>query len=259
MTEDRNFDDIAHKFAKNIYGSDKGEIRQLIVWEDFEQILQTFSTNHFPLSILDAGGGVGQLSQKLASRGHHVTLCDMSSEMLKLAEVEIEKKSLAEQFECVHRSIQDLSIDHFGEKDFIIFHAVMEWLSDPEAVLKKLLTFVRKGGVISVMFYNLNGLILKNAICGNIPHIINGMPYKKRFKLQPKKGLEPKVVYQWIEDNGFIIEGRSGIRSFSDYIGNCKNMGEYSHEDLFMLERKYCRQEPFLSLGRYIHVWARKL
>ncbi|TKG03455.1 tRNA uridine 5-oxyacetic acid(34) methyltransferase CmoM, partial [Vibrio lentus] len=26
MTEDRNFDDIAHKFAKNIYGSDKGEI-----------------------------------------------------------------------------------------------------------------------------------------------------------------------------------------------------------------------------------------
>ncbi|MGI1899327.1 tRNA uridine 5-oxyacetic acid(34) methyltransferase CmoM, partial [Vibrio campbellii] len=25
VTEDRNFDDIAHKFAKNIYGSDKGE------------------------------------------------------------------------------------------------------------------------------------------------------------------------------------------------------------------------------------------
>ncbi|MFA0410883.1 tRNA uridine 5-oxyacetic acid(34) methyltransferase CmoM, partial [Vibrio splendidus] len=42
MTEDRNFDDIAHKFAKNIYGSDKGEIRQIIVWEDLEQALSKF-------------------------------------------------------------------------------------------------------------------------------------------------------------------------------------------------------------------------
>ncbi len=25
------------------------------------------------------------------------------------------------------------------------------------------------------------------------------------------------------------------------------------------MERRYCRQEPFLSLGRYIHVTARKL
>jgi S-adenosylmethionine-dependent methyltransferase len=84
------------------------------------------------------------------------------------------------------------------------------------------------------------------------------MPFRKRFKLQPQKGLKPENVYRWIEDCGFSIEGKSGIRCFSDYIGNRKNMGDYRYEDLLALEKQLCRQEPYLSLGRYIHVWARK-
>ncbi len=35
-------------------------------------------------------------------------------------------------------------------------------------------------------------------------------------------------------------------------------MGEYQYEDLVALELKFCRQEPYLSLGRYINVWAKK-
>ena len=61
MTEDRNFDDIAHKFAKNIYGSDKGEIRQIIVWEDFLQILSELEADQQALQVLDAGGGLAQM------------------------------------------------------------------------------------------------------------------------------------------------------------------------------------------------------
>ncbi|MDC0609471.1 tRNA uridine 5-oxyacetic acid(34) methyltransferase CmoM [Vibrio sp.] len=259
MTEDRNFDDIAHKFAKNIYGSDKGEVRQVIVWEDFEQILQTFASDSFPLNVLDAGGGLAQLSQKLAVQGHNITLCDVSSEMLRLAEDDITKNGLMQNFTFVHSSVQELPEEQYGSRDFVLFHAVMEWLQDPEGVLKRLLKFVRPGGVVSIMFYNQHGLVLKNAICGNIPHVLNGMPFRKRFKLQPQKGLIPDDVYRWIEESGFAIEGRSGIRSFTDYIGNKQNMGEYTHDDLIELERMYCRQEPFLSLGRYIHVWARKL
>ncbi|GAL13598.1 S-adenosylmethionine-dependent methyltransferase functionally coupled to the MukBEF chromosome partitioning mechanism [Vibrio astriarenae] len=73
QTQDRNFDDIAHKFAKNIYGSDKGEIRQVIVWEDLEALLANFDQQETPLTVLDAGGGLAQMSQKsgqTGSRGH---------------------------------------------------------------------------------------------------------------------------------------------------------------------------------------------
>lgn len=258
MTEDRNFDDIAHKFAKNIYGSDKGEIRQVIVWEDLQQILNTVNGAERQLNILDAGGGLAQMSQKLAKLGHHVSLCDLSSEMLQLAQQDIANNGLLEQYRFIHSPVQSIE-KHLDEHvDVALFHAVMEWLADPKPALENVLAQVKPGGMASIMFYNHHGLVYKNVVCGNIPHILNGMPHRKRFKLQPQKGLKPEEVYQWIEDAGFSICGKSGIRCFSDYIGNMEYMGDYQYEDVLALERQLCRQEPYLSLGRYIHVWAKK-
>lgn len=258
MTKDRNFDDIAHKFTKNIYGSDKGEIRQVIVWEDIVQLLTHFTPNDKPLNILDAGGGLAQLSQKLAHLGHKVTLCDLSSKMLGLAKESIEYAGLIEQYRLIHAPVQEIGGYLTEPVDLVLFHAVMEWLADPKAALETVLAQVKPGGMASIMFYNYHGLVMKNAVCGNLPHILNGMPHKKRFKLQPQQGLLPNDVYHWIEEAGFTLCGKSGIRCFSDYMGNVTHMGEFEHEDLLALERQFCRQEPYLSLGRYIHVWAQK-
>ncbi|KLN63112.1 tRNA uridine 5-oxyacetic acid(34) methyltransferase CmoM [Vibrio sp. VPAP30] len=258
MTEDRNFDDIAHKFAKNIYGSDKGEIRQVIVWEDLQQILNAVDGANKRLNVLDAGGGLAQMSQKLAKLGHHVALCDLSSEMLLLAEQDIANNDLLEQYRFIHSPVQSIDQHLESPVDVVLFHAVMEWLADPQPALEKVLEQVKPGGMASVMFYNHHGLVYKNVVCGNVPHVLDGMPHRKRFKLQPQKGLRPEEVYQWIEDAGFLICGKSGIRCFSDYIGNMEYMGDYQYEDVLALERQLCREEPYLSLGRYIHVWAQK-
>lgn len=258
MTEDRNFDDIAHKFVKNIYGSDKGEIRQVIVWEDLEQLLTAVDGDSRALEILDAGGGLAQMSQKLAKLGHHVSLCDLSSEMLQLAKQDIEKNGLLEQYRLIHSPVQDIERHLERPVDVVMFHAVMEWLADPKSALATVLEQVKPGGAASIMFYNHHGLVYKNVVCGNIPHILDGMPHRKRFKLQPQKGLKPEDVYQWIEDAGFEICGKSGIRCFSDYIGNMQYTGDYQYEDVLALEKQLCRQEPYLSLGRYIHVWAKR-
>ena len=258
MTEDRNFDDIAHKFAKNIYGSDKGEIRQVIVWEDLEHLLSAIDGTNRELNVLDAGGGLAQMSQKLAKLGHHVELCDLSSEMLQLAKQDIEKNGLLEQYRLIHSPVQEIGEHLEHQVDMVIFHAVMEWLVDPKSALETVLEQVKPDGAASIMFYNHHGLVYKNVVCGNIPHVLEGMPHRKRFKLQPQKGLKPEDVYQWIEDAGFEIRGKSGIRCFSDYIGNMEYTGDYQYEDVLALEKQLCRQEPYLSLGRYIHVWAKK-
>ncbi|KAB2824637.1 tRNA uridine 5-oxyacetic acid(34) methyltransferase CmoM [Aliivibrio finisterrensis] len=258
MNKDRNFDDIAHKFAKNIYGSDKGGIRQTIVWQDMETILAENNAKSEPLTVLDAGGGIGQVSQQIAKRGHSVTLCDISSEMLKLAKEAVEDNGLLPQYQFIHTAVQQIEQYNIGEVDILLFHAVMEWLDNPKEALDILLKQVKPGGYASIMFYNHHGLVLKNVICGNIPHVLDGMPHRKRFKLQPQKGLMPNDVYQWIEDAGYEIKGKSGIRSFHDYIGNMEYMGDYQIEDVLKLEEQLCRQEPYLSLGRYIHVWAKR-
>lgn len=256
VTGDRNFDDIAHKFAKNIYGSGKGEIRQAVVWQDIECILARLRTDP-SLVVLDAGGGLAQLSQRIAQRGHDVILCDISSQMLALAKKDIEEAGLLSHYRFVHSPVQEITKYIDKPIDLVIFHAVMEWLADPKEALDVLLSQVKPGGMASVMFYNQNGLLFKNLICGNLTHVEEGMPHKKRFKLQPQNGLQPEVVYEWIEAAGFQILGKSGVRTFHDYMRDVR-MGEYTFEQLLAMEQKLCRQEPFISLGRYIHVWAQR-
>ncbi|MCG3862873.1 MULTISPECIES: tRNA uridine 5-oxyacetic acid(34) methyltransferase CmoM [unclassified Photobacterium] len=256
MIKDRNFDDLAQKFAENIYGTAKGQIRQTVVWQDIEQILTALNSVS-PLTVLDAGGGIGQLSQKIASLGHQVTLCDLSSEMLTLAQQEIAKNGLLEQYRLVHCPVQEIGEFIPEPVDLVLFHAVMEWLAEPIEVLTGLLQNVKPGGAISVMFYNYNGLLFKNLICGNLTHIEQGMPHRKRFKLQPQQGIKPEDVYQCLTDEGFEIMGKTGVRTFHDYMQTFR-VGDYSFEQVLEMEQKLCRQEPFLSLGRYIHVYARK-
>ncbi len=45
---DRNFDDIAEKFSRNIYGTTKGQLRQTILWQDLDTILATLPAGPLP-------------------------------------------------------------------------------------------------------------------------------------------------------------------------------------------------------------------
>lgn len=62
---DRNFDDIAEKFSRNIYGTTKGQLRQTILWQDLDNILASFEGQ--TLRVLDAGGVKGRRLSKWPS------------------------------------------------------------------------------------------------------------------------------------------------------------------------------------------------
>ena len=47
------------------------------------------------------------------------------------------------------------------------------------------------------------------------------------------------------------------MRMFHDYLRE-KHQQRDCYEALLELETRYCRQEPYITLGRYIHVTARK-
>ncbi len=65
--QDRNFDDIAEKFSRNIYGTTKGQLRQAILWQDLDRVLAEMGPQK--LRVLDAGGGEGQTAIKWLSAG----------------------------------------------------------------------------------------------------------------------------------------------------------------------------------------------
>lgn len=65
--QDRNFDDIAEKFSRNIYGTTKGQLRQAILWQDLDRVLAEMGPQK--LRVLDAGGGEGRPQSKWLSAG----------------------------------------------------------------------------------------------------------------------------------------------------------------------------------------------
>ncbi|EHW9046738.1 hypothetical protein P8B69_004164 [Salmonella enterica] len=60
-----------------------------------------------------------------------------------------------------------------------------------------------------------------------------------------------------LEAIGWQITGKTGVRVFHDYLRE-KHQQRDCYETLVELETRYCRQEPYISLGRYIHVTAIK-
>jgi len=253
--QDRNFDDIAEKFSRNIYGTTKGQLRQAILWQDLDTLLATFGSR--PLRILDAGGGAGQTAIQMAERGHHVTLCDLSAAMIGQAEQAARDKGVSHNMHFVQCAAQDIAQHLESPVDLILFHAVLEWVAEPQAVLHTLWSALRPGGALSLMFYNANGLLLHNMVAGNLEYVQAGMPKKKKRTLSPDYPRDPQLVYRWLEDMGWRITGKTGVRVFHDYLRE-KHQQREKYDDLLALETRYCRQEPWVSLGRYIHVTALK-
>ncbi|MCX8663108.1 tRNA uridine 5-oxyacetic acid(34) methyltransferase CmoM [Gilliamella sp. B2911] len=250
---DRNFDDISHKFAKNIYGTTKGKIREAIVWQELENILAKYPK---PINILDAGGGQGQIACRLAKLGHNITVCDISKQMLDLASHQAQQENLTLNF--IHCSIQNL--DKFIDQpfDLVICHAVLEWVADPVQIIQSLKRHLKKEGYLSLMFYNYHGLLFKTVTLGNFGYTQSGLAKRKKKTLSPDYPRDPNQVYQWLIEQSFEITNKTGIRVFHDYLTN-KSKAETHFDQLLEIEKQYCQIEPYINLARYILVTAKLL
>ena len=255
INKDQNFDNLSSRFRKNIYNTAKGQIRLKILWHDLLQEIPAIEQGG--LTILDAGAGQGNFSLELAKKNNHLTLCDLSGEMLADAKALFSDKKIDKDTRFIHSSVQQLS-EHIDEQyDLVLFHAVMEWLVDPEEVLKKLLPFVKTGGYISVMFYSRTGLIYQNLTRGNFDYVLTNTLSGTGKTLTPTNPQDPDDVYRWITEQDLEIILKSGVRVFYDGISR-ERRKQINEDDLFELEKRFSRIEPYRSLARYIHVLCRK-
>ncbi|NHB95216.1 tRNA uridine 5-oxyacetic acid(34) methyltransferase CmoM [Photorhabdus stackebrandtii] len=252
---DRNFDDIADKFSRNIYGTTKGKIRQAVVWQDISELLAQLPRR--PLRILDAGSGEGNMACQLAELGHQVILCDLSEEMIQRAKLTAEEKGVSQNMQFIQSPVQEISQYIEQPVDLVLFHAVLEWITDQKYAIEVLTNIINPGGALSLMFYNANGLVMRNAILGNFHLATPNMPRRRKRSLSPQNPLVPEQVYQWLDELNMVITGKTGVRVFHDYLQS-RQLQSKNFPALLELEQRYCRQEPYIGLGRYIHVMARK-
>lgn len=279
FTEDRNFDDLAPRFARNIYGGLKGQLRLAVLRRDFELVAPGWlaSTNmnregesdSRPRRVLDAGGGQGQFSLTLAAAGHELTLCDLSSAMLDLARTAAAEAAVP-NIEFRHVSIQELARQCADKQcalfDLVICHSVLEWVADQPGLIAALGQLLVPGGLLSLTFYNRHGLVMKNLLRGRRPPILDDDFVPSAGSLTPTRPLDPQDVLRWLgcsQDSGqqqgkWKLLHRSGIRVFHDLLLTEEGRA-MDREKLMALELELSLQEPYLLLGRYQHLLVRKL
>lgn len=262
MTNDRNFDDLAKRFRRNVYGGLKGDIRQAVIKRDFEEFMPGLLSGAAPRwRVLDAGGGQGQMALPLAQAGHEVTLCDISGEMLQLAQEHFSAAGMKQSINVRQDSIQSLADEVARGKvmpyNLVMCHAVLEWVAAPEALLQSLMQLLQPSGYLSLTFYNVNSLIYKNLLRTNFKKIQQRDFTGYRGSLTPTNPLQPERVYEWLQALPMQSLCYSGIRVFHDYIFNREDR-EREPATLLELELELSRREPYRSLGRYIHVLGQK-
>lgn len=247
---DKNFDKLAQKFAKNIYGTPKGEIRAAILWRDLQQTLAQFGNKK--LRILDAGGGFGFFSQKLAALGHQVILCDISEQMLAQAQMHIDASDVPLDITLVHAPIQDLNQTEHGSFDLIMCHAVAEWLSNAQSAIYGLTQLLKPDGQLSLMFFNKEAMRFHSLVSGNFDYVQADFKVKKKVGLTPTHPLYIDDVRAWFNDWEMTINCESGVRVINDYLKTSLPLN-FDFNQLLEMELIYSKLEPYLSLGRYIH------
>lgn len=254
---DRNFDDLAQRFGRNIYDSMKGQLRLAVLRRDFAEHMPST-----PLRVLDVGAGQGQWAMEMLGMGHSVLLSDLSGEMLAIAQARVQQSELPAAVRLKARwlqsPVQELAHRVDEKFDLIVCHAVLEWLEEPRNLLQWIEPLLAPQAWCSIIFYNRNGLIFKNLLRANYAKVEAADYRGRKGSLTPLNPLVPEDVLDWVRCAGYEVICHSGIRVFHDYVLDKKNYAK-NPQAVERLELAYSRVPPYRDLGRYIHLLLRKV
>jgi S-adenosylmethionine-dependent methyltransferase len=173
--------------------------------------------------------------------------------MLQRARQVFSEQAPAANVRFIESPVQSLPQHVEGKFDLVLFHAVLEWVSQPQQVLQQLLTLLQPAGYFSLLFYNRNSLVFRNLLRGNFRKVASDQFAGDPNSLTPTNPLMPQDVYGWLESMGLSTISRTGVRMLYDYLPR-DILEQRSLEDILDMERRHCRQDAFIDLGRYIHV-----
>lgn len=248
--QDRHFDGMADKFERSMYGASRGQLRL--------SLLQEGLTTDWPNArapLLDIGTGLGHMAEWAVKEGYPVTMIEPSAEMLERAQQRLAGREQA-AYQC---DLQHARAAAGGPWPRLFCHAVLEWMADPYAAFPLLGELLAPGGYLSLMAYNRAGLIMSNVVKGNLARVQKGELAGRgtRQRLTPISPLSHDRIVEALSAEGLEIISVTGIRVFHDYLRE-RHPDEQTMEQLFDLERRYARVEPFWRLGRYLHYIVRR-
>ncbi|MBV1917345.1 MAG: metalloregulator ArsR/SmtB family transcription factor [Sphingomonadaceae bacterium] len=102
--------------------------------------------------LLDVGTGTGRMAELFAARVTHVTAFDKSQEMLQIARARLQHFP-ADHVDLVQGDFTALPFED-ETYDTVLFHQVMHYAQEPEAVLAEASRVTREGGIIAIVDFS---------------------------------------------------------------------------------------------------------
>jgi S-adenosylmethionine-dependent methyltransferase len=252
------FQSGAHKYAAYLE-TPEGRLRSDLTFANLEDFLAPRANNS--LCALDIGCGTGAAAVRLAHLGIHVTLLDSSMEMLDIAQCMGREAGVTGKLTLKQGDAAQLaSLFHAGSFDVILCHNVLEYVEDPEAVLRAAAGALRdKSALLSILVRNQAGEVLKAAIqSGDLAAAEKSLTaewgeeslYGGRVRLFTGRGMR-----DMLSAASLAISAERGVRVLADYFPPKISRSD-DYQRIFHLERKLGSRHEFIAVARYTQYLA---
>jgi S-adenosylmethionine-dependent methyltransferase len=204
-----------------------------------------------PATVVDAGGGTGQLAVALAGSGYRVTVVDTSAAMLATCAQRAADagQRVAERVGTVQGDAADLpGLLGRGSQDAAVCHDLLTRVDDQAALLASLAGVLAPGGVLSLGFANRDWQALRAGRRGD--HAA------AQRLVQGGEAMTLAEAEAELEKAGFEPVTAAGVGVFADTGDDDLDQRELAA--LVELERLVAGREPYRSSARTLHLVARR-
>jgi S-adenosylmethionine-dependent methyltransferase len=204
-----------------------------------------------PATVVDAGGGTGQLAVALARHGYRVTVVDTSAAMLATCAQRAADAgaAVAERVTGIQGDAADLpGLLGPDSQDAAVCHDLLTRVDDQAALLASLAGAVAAGGVLSLGFANRDWLALWAGRRGDHAAALRLAGGGEALTLAEAEAELDKA--------GFELVAASGVGVFTDTADDDLDQNELA--TLVELERLVAGREPYRSSARTLHLIARR-
>jgi SAM-dependent methyltransferase len=218
-----------------------------------------------PATVVDAGGGTGQLAVALAGHGYRVTVVDTSAAMLATCAQRAadEGGGVAERVATVQGDAADLP-RLLGEDslDAVVCHDLLTRVEDQAALLASLAGVLAEGGVLSLGFANRDWLALRAGRRGDHTgalRLVEGWGSGGLLPRPPEGGSEAVTLTeaeQQLDKAGLALVAAYGVGVFAE--AGDDDLDPAERQRLVELERLVAGREPYRSSARTLHLIARR-
>jgi len=237
-------------------------------WDDYmhtpigrlrEELTLRLLGRHLPeptrsTSVLDAGGGTGGLALALARRGYHVHLLDFAKSMLDVARSRARRSDLLEYHAIpVEEVDQRFAPESF---DVIVCHTLIEYVPNPDSLLRRLAALLKPGGLFSLEYVNRHAealrLALVRAQLREARAALDGAPSQADLFGVPRRAFDREEAQSMLRAAALDPIAEYGVRIFADYLSDAGWQADESiYAELASLEEAAAAQEPYRSIARY--------